>query len=267
MTGLGKLRKQYGTGGVLSQKVAYMIEICPSIPTPAGHMQTFVCHPEREGPHPAVLFLMDAPGIREELRDMVRRIASVGYCVLLPNLYHRFGVMELGPLPRRAEGPLIPRIMSLMNGLSVEMVMSDVEALMTYVDSYSSARRASMACIGYCMSGRFAVNAGARWPDRVSTIASIHGTSLVTEAPDSPHRLAPTVRGHLYFACAEHDEEAPLEEISVLQESLRDSRANAEVEIYRGAHHGFVFSQRDAYCKAAAERHWERLFELLSTIR
>jgi hypothetical protein len=28
-------------------------------------METFVCRPER-GTHPAVLFLMDAPGIRDE---------------------------------------------------------------------------------------------------------------------------------------------------------------------------------------------------------
>ena len=117
------------------------------------------------------------------------------------------------------------------------------------------------------MSGRFAVSAGALWPERISMVASIHGTSLVTDAPDSPHRLARTVRARLYFACAEHDEEAPLEEIEVLESSLRDSAANFEVEIYRGAHHGFVFSQRDAYSKQAAERHWERLFELFATLR
>jgi carboxymethylenebutenolidase len=32
---------------------------------------------------------MDAPGWREELRDMARRLASVGYFVVLPNLYYR----------------------------------------------------------------------------------------------------------------------------------------------------------------------------------
>ncbi len=34
---------------------------------------------------------MDAPGIREELYDMARRLATVGYYVLLPNLYYRAG--------------------------------------------------------------------------------------------------------------------------------------------------------------------------------
>ena len=67
-----------------------MIEATLDITTRDGAMETFVCRPDR-GSHPAVLLLMDAPGIREELRDMARRLATVGYCVLLPNLYYRAG--------------------------------------------------------------------------------------------------------------------------------------------------------------------------------
>ena len=52
-------------------------------------MSTFVCHPERGAPHPVIVFFMDAPGIREELRDMASRLGTVGYYVLLPNLYYR----------------------------------------------------------------------------------------------------------------------------------------------------------------------------------
>ena len=36
-----------------------------------------------------ILFYMDAPGKREELHDMARRLAAVGYFVVLPNLYYR----------------------------------------------------------------------------------------------------------------------------------------------------------------------------------
>lgn len=68
-----------------------MIEDTLDLKTSAGEMEIFVCRPERGGPFPAVFFLMDAPGIREELRDMVRRLATVGYYVLLPNLYYRAG--------------------------------------------------------------------------------------------------------------------------------------------------------------------------------
>src|SRR5258708_28197206 len=70
---------------------AAMKEQILDIPTKDGAIETFVCHPERGGPYPPVLFLMDAPGIREELYDMALRLATSGYYVLLPNLYSPAG--------------------------------------------------------------------------------------------------------------------------------------------------------------------------------
>ena len=60
-----------------------MIEKNLGITTKDGEMETFICHPERNGPSPAVFLLMDAHGIREELKDMARRLGTVGYYVLL----------------------------------------------------------------------------------------------------------------------------------------------------------------------------------------
>jgi carboxymethylenebutenolidase len=61
------------------------------IDTPDGAMPVFIAYPEAPGVYPVVIFYMDALGIREELRDMVRRVATVGYYVLLPNLFYRAG--------------------------------------------------------------------------------------------------------------------------------------------------------------------------------
>ena len=61
------------------------------IETPDGRMETFAVHPEGGDPHPSVILYMDAPGIRNELRDFCRRIAREGYYVLLPDMYYRLG--------------------------------------------------------------------------------------------------------------------------------------------------------------------------------
>ena len=47
------------------------VEIC----TRAGVMQGFAAAPADGIPAPAIIFYMDAPGYREELRNMARRIA------------------------------------------------------------------------------------------------------------------------------------------------------------------------------------------------
>ena len=68
-----------------------MIERQVDLTTPDGTMPTFLFHPEHDGPHPVVLYLMDAPGIRPALRDMASRLATAGYYVMLPYLYYRGG--------------------------------------------------------------------------------------------------------------------------------------------------------------------------------
>ena len=80
-----------------------MIEAEVDIKTRDGEMNAFVTHPEEGGPFPAVFFYMDAPGKREELHDMARRIATVGYYVVLPNLYYRT-VREFALLNRDEAG-------------------------------------------------------------------------------------------------------------------------------------------------------------------
>lgn len=239
-----------------------MIERQLDIPTKDGATTTFIVHPERGGPHPVILFFMDAPAIREELRDMARRLATSGYYVMLPNLYYRSGVMELGVLSPDPNHPARARMFELMNSLSIPLVMDDAAALIAFADADPAAWNGAMGTVGYCMSGPYAIAAAARFRDRVQAAASIHGVSLMTDAPDSPHLLARQTDAELYFGCAQIDRWFPEEMIAPLRDDLAANGVKAEVELAPGVEHGYVFPGRQAYDKAASERHWERILAL-----
>lgn len=68
-----------------------MMERRIDIATPSGGMETFVVHPSGGEPFPAVIIYMDVWGIREELLDIARRIAAVGYYCMVPDFYYRQG--------------------------------------------------------------------------------------------------------------------------------------------------------------------------------
>jgi carboxymethylenebutenolidase len=68
-----------------------MIERMAEIPTKAARMETFIAHPGDSDPHPAVILYMDIWGVREELYDIARNVASVGYYAMVPDLYYRQG--------------------------------------------------------------------------------------------------------------------------------------------------------------------------------
>jgi carboxymethylenebutenolidase len=237
-----------------------MIDQQIEIPTKDGKTTTFITHPERGGPFPVIIFYMDAPAIREELRDMARRLGTSGYYVMLPNLYYRSGVMELGPINPDPESPERKRMSALMNSINIPLVMEDTRALLAYAESQRAANTRIVGAVGYCMSGRYAINAATHFPDRVKAAASIYGTHLATEQGDSPHLAAGKCAAELYFACAETDIYAPAEIIEKVRQSMKESRN--EVEIFPGTHHGFAFPKRPVYDRDAAERHWERLLAL-----
>ncbi len=235
-----------------------MIEHHLDLQTADGAMNTFVVHPDEGGPFPVVFFYMDAPGKREELHDMARRIASVGYYVVLPNLYYR-SVREFD-LITMPNGETREQMFELMYALSDRMVARDTETMFELVDADPYADGSYIGCVGYCMSGPFSFAMAGTFPDRIKAAASVHGVRLFGD--NSPANLADQVVGELYFACAETDEYAPKEMIDALEAHLVKIGANARVEWYPGTHHGFAFPLRPVYDKAAAERHWARLFAL-----
>ncbi|MEZ0306984.1 MAG: dienelactone hydrolase family protein [Ramlibacter sp.] len=230
------------------------------IPTADGAMNTFVVYPDGPGPHPVVLFMMDAPGKREELHDMARRLSAGGYYVVLPNLYYR-RTRDYWLKVRDEAG--FAEMFTHMHSLTNAMSVSDTEAMLKFVDAQPEVDSTRIGAVGYCMSGPFVMAAAAAFPDRLRSIASIHGAQMVTDKPDSPHLYAPQIKCESYFACAEIDKWCPPEHVETLQAALVAAGTPHRIEWYPGAEHGFVFPKRAGiYEPASAERHWERLFDL-----
>ena len=229
------------------------------IQTTHGSMNTFIVHPEEDGPYPVIVFYMDAPGKREELHDMARRNAAVGYYVVLPNLYYRDErEFHLG-MPNATR----ERMFELMNNLSNALICENTGAIFDFLRGEELAGAGPVGVVGYCMSGPFVFAAAAAFPERIRATASLHGVRLFTEEDTSPHLTADKIQGELYFGCAETDEWAPPELIEKLDSHLGSTGIDFRIEWYPGTKHGFVFPDRDGiYVQDAAERHWERLFAM-----
>jgi carboxymethylenebutenolidase len=247
------------------EEESVMIENEIIIETSEGQLDAFICYPEEGGPFPAIVLYMDAPGIREELRDMARRIGTAGYYVILPNLYYRWGRegaygFELSQI--RIKDEEREKMFGLMNAATTEKIVDDTRAILTFLDSDPNANSDAIGCVGYCMSGKYVVQVGATYPDRFKAIASYYGVGIQTEDKQSPHLSAHLIKGELYLAFAEEDEYVPPSLLKSIPEEMDKSGVNYRMEIYPGTGHGFAFPERAAYVKPAAERHWERMLAL-----
>ena len=229
------------------------------VTTKYGRQPCFAACPDEPGPFPAIILYMDAPGFREELRDQARRIAKHGYFCLLPDLYYRLGTLRFD-IPRRNDAMSVV-IRGAMQSLSNAAVMDDTGGMLAWLDGQDKVKPGPVGCVGHCMSGPFALSAAARYP-RMKAAAALYGVSMVTDAPDSPHRLLGQVKGELYIGFAEVDPGVGENVIPELRSALAQTNVRHVLETVPGTHHGYCFAARADYNPAAAEATWAKLFDL-----
>jgi carboxymethylenebutenolidase len=214
------------------------------------------------GPWPAVVLYMDAFGIRPQLAEMARRLASNGYVVAVPNLYYRTPFAPFAPSVVATEGPERERFKGMIASINQAMVMRDTALVVAWLDQHPAVRKGGLATLGYCMGGGYALSAAGTFPDRVVVAASFHGGSLATDKPDSPHRLAAWIRARVYIGAAEIDASFPPEQQRRLEQALTEANVSHTIEIYEKAKHGFAVIGHIVYDHEASELHWRRVLEL-----
>lgn len=247
-----------------------MQESVVELTTEDGILDTFVCRPDGEGPWPAVIMYMDAPGMRDELRDMASRLATVGYVVLLPNLYYRVGREGGYGFDRaliRTDDAHRERMHECRLSLTNAGIVADTRHLLDHIRADPTVAGGRVGAIGYCMSGQFVVSVAAHYPEAFGAVASFYGVGIVTDEPDSPHRQVERIQAQTYLAFADEDPWVPDSVLQRLPGIIESSGWRARIEVYPGTTHGFAFKERPDYNRAAAERHWERIFELMRPLR
>jgi len=237
-----------------------MIEKEVNVVTKHGLMPSFIAYPETGGPFAPIILYMDAPGIREELRHLARRIAKAGYVCILPDMYYRLGTVRFD-IPRRNDG-MSAVIRASMHSLTNAMVTDDTAGMLAYLDGMEAVKPGPVSCVGYCMSGQYITTVSARFPHRMVAAASLYGVLIVTDKPDSPHLLADQIKGELYYAFAEHDVGVPDNVIPDLRAALAKADVKNTIKIFPGTHHGFAFPERAVYETVSAEQTWTDMFEM-----
>ena len=163
------------------------------IATKDGTCRSFAYRPTGRGPWPAVLVYMDGLGIRPAMLELGERLATLGYFVLLPDLFYRSGPYEpMDPHTVFSDPEKRKVLMEKYFALATQAnVMSDTRAFLDYLHAQPDVKPGPIATTGYCMGGLMSLTAAGTYPDEIVATASYHGGRLATDDPHSPHLLAP----------------------------------------------------------------------------
>jgi carboxymethylenebutenolidase len=235
------------------------------IKTPDGTADGFLFERDDQKTLPGVIQLTDIGGIRDSNLKAANRLASLGYTVLLPNVFYRTRKAPMFDFPLKfGEERTMMRIRELTEPLTPEAMARDAKAYVDFLSKQESVAKGPLAVVGYCFSGGMALGIAAACPDQIAAAASFHGGSLYTDAPTSPHLLLPLVKARLYFAHAVEDRSMSKEAIEKLDRALKAWSGRYESEVYDGARHGWTAPDGPAYNQPQAERAFAKLTQLLA---
>ena len=237
-----------------------------AITTPDGVADAFFVHPA-EGAHPGVVMWPDIAGLRAAFKIMARTLAAEGYAVLVVNQYYRGGpapVLESFAQWRTPEGQA--KIAPMRERLTPDAITRDAASFVAFLDGVEAVDKSRrIGSSGYCMGGPFTVRTAAAAPGRVGAAASLHGGGLVTDEPDSPHRLLARTKASYLFAIARNDEEKDPAVKDKLRAAAEAAGRPAHVEVY-AADHGWCVPDSPAWDPSQADQAWKDVLELFAKL-
>jgi carboxymethylenebutenolidase len=236
------------------------------IKTPDGTADAYFVHPAT-GKHPGVLIWPDIFGLRPTFRQMAKRLAESGYAVLVVNPFYRTKKAPTAPDHADFSDPETRKaLMSLHDSLTAQTGTTDGKAFVTWLDSQAAVdKKRKIGTTGYCMGGPLVFQTAAAVPGRVGAGATFHGGGLVTDKPDSPSLLIPTMKAHYLIAIAENDDQKQPDAKNVLRDAFAKAKLPAEIEVYKGTMHGWCPPDSQVYNQEQAEKAWDRLLVLFKS--
>lgn len=255
-----------GCTAIAAEGSGELTERMVSITTADGVCDAFFVHPGK-GKHPGVVMWPDIAGLREAKKIMARGLAAQGFAVLVVNPYYRSGpapIMKSFAEYRTPEGQAKVGPMRAM--LTPEAITRDAKAYVAFLDGQDAVDpKRKIGSNGYCMGGPFTVRTAAAVPGRVGVAVSLHGAGLVTDAPDSPHRLLEKTKASYIFAIARNDDAKQPEVKNELRRAADAAKRPADVEVY-AADHGWCVPDSPAYDPGEADRAWKAMVALFAKL-
>lgn len=217
--------------------------------------------PADGGTWPTVVIFHDGPGIRNATHTFMAKLASEGFRVICPDLYHRQGrLFGINPEDRAADPSLSQKMMTWLSSLHDDGIQHDFDRALSATGADQADR---IAVIGFCLGARAAFRSMMRFPDLIVAGATWHPSFLADSEPDSPHQTAAALVQPLYIGIGTADQVQSIEMHRRFFDAV-EPLEHVEVEIFDGADHGFTWPDHPTYHPIAAQGCWDKTLALFN---
>jgi carboxymethylenebutenolidase len=199
---------------------------------------------------PAVMVLMEAFGLNNNIKGVCDRLAQAGYAALAPDFYHGqvFAYKD------------IKLAIAKLKTLDDSVVMAEFGKGLDFLKTRRAVRQEGVGVTGFCMGGRYTFLANSVHADRVKAAVSFYGGGIAAVADVAGRQMlldkVTKMQAPIMFMYGSEDSYIVAEEHERIALALSQAKKRYTINVFPGAGHGFMSDRRESYNKAAAEEAW-----------
>ena len=203
--------------------------------------------PDRSGPMPAIVVIQEVFGLNDDIRDIARKFASLGYVTLAPELYHGEESIDLEEARK------------FRMAMNMEQAEQELDSAVRYLRALPKVDGSPVGVIGFCMGGGLCLNTAIR--SSGPGTAAIDAAAIFYGGGDLPSDdQVRQIKCPIFGAYGAEDHGIPPEKIHQFQSLLNASNVQNELHIYEGAGHSFFNTARPSeFNETAAGEAWSHV--------
>jgi len=223
--------------------------------TDGTEIEAYLAQPDEPSSRGGVVVIHHMPGYDRGTKEIVRRIAELGYDAIMPNLYWREApgsAPDDAAAAARANG-----------GVPDERLVADVTGAAAFLRGLGSSN-GKVATIGHCSGGRQSVLVACNAD--IDAAVDCYGAYVTGVVPEGwPLKITalndqlPNLRCPVLGLFGNDDQYPTPEHVDEFEEILKAHGKTYEFHRYDGAGHAFFANDRPSYRVEAANDGWQRI--------
>lgn len=182
-------------------------------------LTAYIKKPKGTGPFPAVIVFMHRPGNDNAMQKVVDDLAKAGLVGVCHDSYRNETIRET---------------------YNDQTIFEDFEASLKYVKDLEYVDANKVSIMGFCMGGRHAYLAAARYPELKSVVAFYGFPGQGTEPSATPMNVVSDMSMPVLGIFGRQDHLFPFEDVEQFRELLHKQSTNNKVVVYDDVGHGFL---------------------------
>jgi carboxymethylenebutenolidase len=208
----------------------------------------YLARPDDEAQYPGVVLIQEWWGIEPHVREVAQRLATAGFVVLVPDLYHGKVATE----PDEA----LKLVMMMRN--SLDRAIGEITNALDYLKTLPCVEPKKLGIMGFCVGGFLTYTMASRYTDVGAVVPWYGGGYNPTE------QEVASINAPILAFYGGRDESIPLEQVHKLEAMFKTAAKNFTLHIYPEAGHAFLNPDHGMGNEPAAKDAWPKAVNFLN---